>query len=231
MNRIKDKLRRNEPVFVFNPDFPSPALVEHSGGLGFDAAFIDCEHGSASCERVEEMARAARAAGMTSILRPMSNDAALITRYLDCGVGGVQVPHVEDAAGARALVKIVRTARGAQFADTLVVAMIETPAAIDNLPELLDVEGLDAVVVGMSDLAAALGYPGEPRRPEVMQTVDAVIRTVCAQGKTIGINLHYWEDGPALLEKGVRWFTVHARTMLSRGTRELHAILGLDRAR
>lgn len=231
MNRIKDKLQRGEPVLVFNPDFPSPALVEHAGGLGFDAAFIDCEHGSASFERVEEMARAARAAGMTSILRPLSSDAALITRYLDRGVGGVQVPHVEDAASARSLIEIVRTARGAQFADTLIVAMIETPTAVDHLPDIVNVEGLDAVVVGMADLARSLGHSGDSRHPEVRRTVDAIIRTVCAQGKTIGINLHHWEDGPALLEKGVRWFTVHARTMLSRGTREMHAILTPDRTK
>src|SRR4029453_194285 len=64
-NRAKDKLRGGGTVLVFNPNFPSPALVEHAGALGFDVAFIDCEHGSAGFEHAEELARAARAAGMT----------------------------------------------------------------------------------------------------------------------------------------------------------------------
>ena len=66
MNKVREKLRNGGTVMVFNPNFPSPALVEHAGELGFDVAFIDCEHGSAGFERAEELARAARAAGMTS---------------------------------------------------------------------------------------------------------------------------------------------------------------------
>ena len=61
MNKVREKLRNGGTVMVFNPNFPSPALVEHAGELGFDVAFIDCEHGSAGFERAEELARAARA--------------------------------------------------------------------------------------------------------------------------------------------------------------------------
>ena len=78
MNRAKEKLRAGGTVLVFNPNFPSPALVEHMGGLGVDVIFIDCEHGTADFERVEELARAARAGGMTSILRPWSTEAGLV---------------------------------------------------------------------------------------------------------------------------------------------------------
>ena len=53
MNKVKEKLRNGGTVMVFNPNFPSAALVEHAGALGFDVAFIDCEHGSASFERAE----------------------------------------------------------------------------------------------------------------------------------------------------------------------------------
>jgi 2-keto-3-deoxy-L-rhamnonate aldolase RhmA len=152
MNRAKDKLRGGGTVVVFNPNFPSPALVEHAGALGFDVAFIDCERGSAGFERAEELARAARAAGMTSILRPWSAERALVTRYLDGGVGGIQFPGIDDASAAQAAVATVREARGAQFAD--------------------------------------------------------------------------WEEGRELMSKGVRWITIHAKTMLARGTRDLISILG-----
>ena len=80
MSRAKEKLRNGGTVLVFNSNFTSPALVEHAGSLGFDVAFIDCEHGSADFERVEALARAARAGGMTSILRPWSAEPGLVTR-------------------------------------------------------------------------------------------------------------------------------------------------------
>ena len=61
-NTLKQKLKRDEIVVVVNPDHPSPSLTEFVAGLGFDGIFIDCEHGMATIERVQEMCRAARAA-------------------------------------------------------------------------------------------------------------------------------------------------------------------------
>jgi 2-keto-3-deoxy-L-rhamnonate aldolase RhmA len=227
MNKAKDKLRRGGTVLVFNPNFPSPALVEHAGSLGFDVAFIDCEHGSAGFERAEELARAARAAGMTSILRPWSMERGLVTRYLDCGVGGIQFPAIDSAEAAREAVDIVRAARGGGFADTLVAVMIESPAAVANLPAIVAVEGIDAVVVGLADLATSLGHPGDGRHPEVRRAVDDIIRTASRSGGAVaGFNLHHWEEGRELMDKGVRWLTIHAKTLLSRGTKELTGLIG-----
>lgn len=227
MNRAKEKLRDGGTVLVFNPNFPSPALVEHAGGLGFDVAFIDCEHGSAGFERAEDLARAARAAGMTSILRPWSMERGLVTRYLDCGVGGIQFPAIGTADAAREAVDIVRSARGADFGNTLVAVMIESPAAIERLPDIVAVDGIDAVVVGLADLAAALGHPGNGRHPEVRQAVDRIVGIASrSRGAVAGFNLHHWEEGRDLMAKGVRWLTIHAKTMLARGTKELTGLLG-----
>ena len=227
MNKVREKLRNGGTVMVFNPNFPSPALVEHAGELGFDVAFIDCEHGSAGFERAEELARAARAAGMTSLLRPWSNERALVTRFLDCGVGGIQFPGIDTATAARDAVEIVRTARGKHFDDTLVVAMIESSVAIHNLHEIVAVEGLDAVVVGLADLARDLGHTGDNKHPDVRKAVNQIISIArTAKGAAAGFNLHHWEEGRELREQGVRWFTIHAKTLLARGTRELGALLG-----
>ena len=230
MNKAKQKLRDGGTVFVFNPNFPSPALVEHAGGLGFDVAFIDCEHGSAGFERAEELARAARAADMTSILRPWSMERGLVTRFLDCGVGGIQFPGIEDAAAAAAAVDIVRGARGAAFGDTLVTVMIESTTAVKNLPAILAVDGIDAVVVGLSDLAASLGYPGQNRHPDVRRAAERIIATVRdAKRAVAGYNLHRWEEERDLVAQGVRWITIHAKTMLNRGARDLFALLGQEK--
>ena len=226
MNRAKQKLRDGGSVFVFNPNFPAPALVEHAATLGFDVAFIDCEHGTAGFERAEELARAARAGGMTSILRPWSLERGLVTRFLDCGVGGIQFPGIDDAAAAAAAVDIVRAARGAAFADTLVTVMIESTTGMKNLPAIAGVAGLDAVVIGLADLAASLGHPGEPRHPTVRGAVEKIVGMAAgARGAVPGFNLHHWEDGRDLAARGVRWFTIHAKTMLARGARQLFELL------
>ncbi len=226
MNKAKQTLRDGGTVMVFNPNFVSPALVEHAGELGFDVAFIDCEHGSADFERAEDLARAARAAGMTSLLRPWSNDRALVTRFLDCGVGGIQFPGIETAAAARDVVNIVRAARSKRFDDTLVAVMIESKIAMHNLSEIASVEGLDAVVIGLADLAIDLGHAGDDQHPEVREAVTQILRiTSAANGAVAGFNLHRWEQGLALREQGVRWFTIHAKTLLARGMRELHTQL------
>ena len=70
MNKVKQKLAAGEVVTMFNPDYPSPRLLEYVAAFGLDVAFIDAERQSYDFERIEEMARAARAAGITSVARP-----------------------------------------------------------------------------------------------------------------------------------------------------------------
>src|SRR6476661_3715824 len=160
-NKFKEKLLRDEVVVVVNPDHPSASLTEFVAGLGFDGVFIDCEHGMASIESVQEMCRAARAAGVQSIVRPENDAPHLITRYLDAGAGGVMVPHVDTAATARQIVATVRYARPNDFEDKVVIAMIESLTAIENLPDLLAVDGIDVFFMGPNDLSHSMGYPGQ----------------------------------------------------------------------
>lgn len=226
MSRAKEKLRTGGTVLVFNSNVPSPALVEHAGSLGFDVAFIDCEHGSADFERVEDLARAARAGGMTSILRPWSAEPGLVTRYLDCGAGGIQFPAIDTPQAAQCAVEIVRNARGDDFDDTLVTAMIESTQALANIERIVAVPGIDAFVVGLADLVRSLGHADDPRHPDVRKAIDAIVAACMRAGAVAGFNLHRWEEGPGLKQQGVRWFTLHARTMLARGAQQVHGLLG-----
>src|SRR5581483_2125265 len=147
-NPFKERMQRGEVVVVVNPDHPSPSLTEFVAGLGVDGVFIDCEHGMATVERVQEMCRAARVAGVQAIVRPESNADYLITRYLDAGANGVMVPHVDTADAARAIVRAVRYARPRDHADKVVIAMIESLTAVSNLADILGVEGVDVFFIG-----------------------------------------------------------------------------------
>ncbi len=89
---------------IFN-GIPSPAIVEMCAYAGFDFMVIDNEHGSASIETTENMLRAARASNLPTLVRCLEHD---IARTLDIGAGGLQIPMVNTAAHAAALVQRVK---------------------------------------------------------------------------------------------------------------------------
>lgn len=227
MKKIKDRLAAGKVVTMVNPDFQSPRLVEFLAGLGMDVSFIDGERMSYDFDRIEEMTRAAHVAGIASMARAWSNDPGLIVRYLDCGLDGMAFPHVEDASTARKMVEIVRYARPGDHADKIVIVMAETPAAIGRLDEIAAVPGVDVVNIGVNDLAAALGHPGEPEHPAVAKLVDQGIGRVLKAGRHVAVNvLGNWEERvPQLLSKGVRWLNVRARVFLARGARQYTDLL------
>lgn len=215
-NQFKEKLKRDEVVVVLNPDHPSPSLTEFVAGLGFDGVFIDCEHGMATIERVQDMCRAARAAGVQSIVRPESDAPFLITRYLDAGAGGVMVPHIDTAAAARQVVETVRYASPKDHQDKVVIVMIESLTAIDNLPELLSVEGVDVFFVGPNDLSHSMGYPAQMHHPEVQAMVKKASAQIREAGKIPG-TLVVSETAAEFVAAGCRYLYEHANSFIVAG--------------
>ena len=225
---VKARLRAGEVIAVCDPDFPTPRMVEFIGGIGFDAVFIDCEHSSSDFRLVEELARAARAADMDSILRPWSNEEGLLNRYLSCGVGGLQLPHVRNAAEARLILEGLQRWGDGDFGGKLLVVMIESAEALQALPELLKIGEIDAFYFGTNDLAESMGLRGKAQHPTVKTAVEAGIRQVAAAGRAAGINVQNdLEAVIAYRRLGARWITVHQKVFIRRGA---EAFLGGVRA-
>ena len=108
-NRVKRILREGGLAFgTHTGGIADPQIVEIIGLAGFDAAFIDLEHTSFDLHDVQGMVVMAERVGITPIVRTPGFDPAFILRLLDMGVEGIQVPHVGDAATARAAVGAVR---------------------------------------------------------------------------------------------------------------------------
>ncbi len=227
MNKVKQKLAAGQVVTMVRMDFPSPRLVEYIAGFGLDVAWFDAERQSYDFERIEEMARAARVAGIASVARPWLNDPGLIVRYFDCGVDGIMVPHVEDAASASKMVDIVRYARPKDHAEKIVIIMVETPSAIARINEIAAVPGIDMINIGVNDIAYAAGFPGQPEHPQVVALVDQAIARVVQSGKTAGLNvLTNWEElMPWLLARGVRWLNVNVECFIARGAKQYTDLL------
>ncbi|VTU13999.1 2-keto-3-deoxy-L-rhamnonate aldolase [Variovorax sp. SRS16] len=219
--RVKAKLARGETATMVLVNYPSPALVEKVGALGFDIAFIDTEKGSATTERIEEMCRAARAAGIAALVRPWSSDANLISRYLDLGADAVMVAAVDTPEAARALVEAVRYARFADHDQKLVVAMIESPQAIERLPQLLAVEGIDVWFIGPNDLAHRMGHPGNAAHPDVRAAVLSTLRAISDAGAIAGTLVTPQTVG-ALVDAGARLLMTRVSDLLAIGAETFH---------
>lgn len=238
-NRAKEKLAAGTPASVIAPTYTSAGLVELLAQLGFDVIFVDCEHGPAGWDDVENMVRAAELWGSTAIVRVQANDPSTITRALDRGAGGVQVPHVNTRAQAEAAVRAAkfapighrgfaggRSAFGVQGsftdhanAETLLVLMLEEVEALRNLDEILAVEHVDAFFIAPGDLSQSMGYPGQVGHPAVQAAIDDAVRRTRAAGKAPGV-LTTLDTVDHYLELGALFIYTALGNLLQPGARE-----------
>jgi len=173
------------------------------------------------------------------VVRVPWNDPGTIMRVLDAGAYAVICPMVDTREQAEAFVGACRYPPAGyrsfgpyravlyggedytQHADQTVVtiAMIETREALENLDGILDVEGLDAVFVGPSDLGQSLGYgPGPDREePEVVEAIDRVLAAARDRGRAAGIFAGSTEHASRLIEMGFRFVNVSTDLRLMAG--------------
>jgi 2-keto-3-deoxy-L-rhamnonate aldolase RhmA len=243
VNRMKERFAAGEPAFGLSVMIPSPQVVESAAGMGFDWVLLDCEHGTIGLESLELMVMAAEASGLVPIARPRSNSPADILQCMDRGALGVQVPHVNNAAQARAAVAAVKFhplgerslavgTRSSRYGfsgsmgefvraaneSTLVCAQIEDAEALVNLDEILAVEGVDVFFIGPSDLSQSMGFPGNPKAPAVAKAIDEALARIVAAGRTPGMPAST-EAVQGVLAKGVRYVYTHLPLLLGAGAK------------
>jgi 4-hydroxy-2-oxoheptanedioate aldolase len=109
-NLAKQKLAANELVLCMGVNqLRTPNIAMIAAACGFDAVYIDLEHNPTSLETAASVCVAALGMGITPIARVTSHDPHDATRILDCGAQGVMVPHVQNAAEAKAIVEASST--------------------------------------------------------------------------------------------------------------------------
>ncbi|MBC7380595.1 MAG: 4-hydroxy-2-oxovalerate aldolase [Burkholderiaceae bacterium] len=224
---------------IFN-SLPSPAIVEMCGYAGFDFVVIDNEHGSANLETTENMLRAARASGIVPVVRCLRHD---ISRVLDMGASAVQIPMVASAQEARELVQQVRYPgvgrRGSAFssraagygafpgtahtqrsnAGVALIAMIETPEAVEQAGDIAAVEGIDAVFVGPNDLAHAMGHGSDWMAPEVLAAIERALRAIDGAGNCAGVLALTPQDEERFGAWGARYFATVTSSVITQALR------------
>jgi len=241
-NTLKQRLYAGKAAFGVMCTFPSPPVVEMLGYLGFDWILLDNEHGSITVDTAEGCIAAAELSGMAPIVRPVGNKPEIIAPFLDRGAWGVQVPHVNTAEEARAAVDAVKygpeghrgifsggrpagygfkgsTGDYAREANrqTLVCLMLEEVAAIENLPELVTVPGVDVYFIGSGDLSQSMGYTGQQTHPEVQEMMERGVKVITGAGRIAGCSC---PDTliPKFLDLGVQYFHGSVARLLQHGS-------------
>jgi 2-keto-3-deoxy-L-rhamnonate aldolase RhmA len=199
---IASRLRGREPLLGTVVTVPDAALTELLCER-FDFVWIDLEHGQLGSREAQVMAIAARAAGCAALVRLPHAGTELLPALLDAGVDGVVAPRVEDAAAAERLVERLRYppagsrgvaprrasswGRERDGPDPACVVQVESAAAVARAEAIAAVDGVDALVVGCSDLSRDLGVPGRLGDPGLVEAVRAVQRAAAGAGLASGI--------------------------------------------
>lgn len=204
MKTVKQQIISNEVTVGSWLTIHSLETVEIMGQQSFDWLVIDMEHSAITLDYAQAMVRTIQGLNIPAYIRVEKNDANVIKRVMDTGANGIIVPMVLSAQDARAAVESVyyppkgkrgvgltrAQGYGANFfeykdrltRDALIVVIIEHIEAVDQLEEILSVDGVDASMIGPYDLSGSLGYPGEYDRSEVKQAIEKYME-VCKRMK------------------------------------------------
>jgi 2-keto-3-deoxy-L-rhamnonate aldolase RhmA len=248
-NRMKNLIKSGKPAYGVSIQFASADLVEMIGELGFDWVMLDAEHGSITPDNIGPMIMAAEIRGITPIVRPENNDPAVINKYLDRGAMGVQVPHVNTADEARAVVDAclydpqgARGLGGGRMADfgwgtptteyvkeanrqMLVCVQIEDVAAVENLDKILAVPDIDVFFIGPADLAQSMGHPGNSGHPDVQKVIAGIFNKIHAEGLASGTPSAA-EQALKNTKAGVLYHYTHIPTFMSAYGRQFMESVG-----
>ena len=249
-NPFKAALKRGTPQVGYWLSLANPYTAEICASAGFDWLLLDGEHGPNDVRSLLSQLQAVSAYPSHPVVRPVSGDAALLKQLLDIGAQTLLVPMVDTAEQAEQLVRAVRyppqgvrgvaafIARASQWGlqadymeranrEVCLLIQAETRTAIDNLDALCNVDGVDGIFVGPSDLAASLGHPGNAGHPEVQAAVDDGLRRIIASGKAAGILSTDPNQAKRHIEMGCHFVAVGIDVMtMAAGARSLRAAFG-----
>jgi 4-hydroxy-2-oxoheptanedioate aldolase len=207
---------------------------------GFDWLLLDTEHSPNEIPDVLAQLQAVRGGTATPIVRPAWNDPVLIKRVLDIGTQSLLIPYVQSPeearravaaahyppAGIRGVAAASRASRYGRVAGYLqnadeeicTLVQVETQTAFDQLEAIAQVEGVDGVFIGPSDLSASFGHVGNPQHPEMQKLLESAVMRLKAIGKPAGILTGNEDEARRYIAWGYTFVAVGADVgLLARG--------------
>jgi len=220
---FRKKLQNDQVSIGTWQQIPHASISEILGKAGYDWVAVDMEHGSVSIDQLPDLFRAIELGGTLPLARIAGSRTKDCKQALDAGAGGIIAPMIESSEQ----LKMVRNAccwppigtRGVGFSRAnlfgknfesykeeakhpLLIAQIEHVNAVNNLDEILQVDGLDAIIVGPYDLSASMGITGEFDSREFIAVMDSIIKR--CQKYNIPCGDHVVKPDQKLLEKRIQ---------------------------
>lgn len=209
-NSFKHALANGEQLLGLWAALGDDNAAELCAHAGFDWLLIDGEHGPNDLRSILSQLRAVQGSKTSTVVRLASDDRVVIKQHLDIGAQTLLIPMIESADQAREVVRSCRyapagargigaaLARASQYGrigdylhragdEICILLQVETRAGIAALDAILEVEGVDGVFVGPSDLAADMGLPGKPGSDEVQTVVIDALRKIGGSSRASGI--------------------------------------------
>lgn len=209
-NSFKAALGGDAPQLGTWLGFADAYIAEAACTADFDWFLIDGEHAPNDIPSILAQAQVVQGAGRQAVVRLPIGETWMIKQVLDLGVQTLLMPMVDSAAQAETLVRDVRyppqghrgvgsaLARASMFSATpdylasandeiCLLVQVENRAGMAALDDILTVEGVDGVFIGPSDLAADMGYLGDPGAPAVQAAIAEAVSKIKAAGKAAGI--------------------------------------------
>ncbi|MGI6785225.1 MAG: HpcH/HpaI aldolase family protein [Gleimia sp.] len=223
----------------------SPITAEICASAGLDYVLIDAEHSPNDLTSLLHQLHAVQAYPSSTIVRVPINDERLIKQYLDLGVRNLLVPMVHTKEMAELAAKrvdypdtgvrgvgsaLARASMWNRIPDYLnraretitLICQIESDQAVQEVEDILSVDGVDAIFVGPADLAADLGIIGQATDEEVKSRVKHCIAAANKAGKPVGTNAFNPDVAREYIESGADFVLVGADvTILARGSEAL----------
>jgi len=210
--QLREKFRNGETVIGGHVFFTDPEITELLGYHGFEAIWIDAEHSAFDLNTILGHIMACASSGTASLVRVAWNDPVRIKPVLEMGPDGIILPMVCTAEEARQAVRSctypLKGVRGfgprranqygalsnQEYLENaeksfLRILQIEHKDAIENLDEILAVEGIDLLICGPNDLSASYGHLCDTRNPEMFPIYDLFAEKCKAAGKPFGVSL------------------------------------------
>jgi 2-dehydro-3-deoxyglucarate aldolase len=207
---IRSKLKAGSVSLGSWMQIPHPTVAEILGHLGYDWVAVDMEHGAFSAHQLPDLFRALELGKTLPLVRLAHGHPKDCKQALDAGAGGVIVPMVQTAeqlitvrdacrwppAGMRGVGFSRANLFGQHFVSyreeaqaPILVAMIEHFRSIIDLENILDVEGLDAVLIGPYDLSASMGLTAQFDHPDFCSIVKVILETAASKSVPVGIHV------------------------------------------
>lgn len=210
-NLLKEKIAKNENTLGVFQVLGDASIAEIIGYAGFDYVLIDTEHGPFDVQEAQEYVRASKLAGTTPLVRVKDRSRNSILKMLDIGAMGLVIPHLHDLDEIKRVVEygkyypVGERGFGATSGNTfltaeytkkgidelfrvhneesLIIPQCETKESLENIEDIVKIDGVDGIFIGPYDLSISLDIPGQTESPQIIEAVKRVIKACKAEDK------------------------------------------------